>query len=123
MRRPRRLRCAAHGSCWNPWPARAQGLHADLQGLLTLHGPRACPLHLPHACTAELVKPGAYLTLTDAKVDMYRGSMRLALGAGSKVEASDAKGFDAKVRRQAAWAPPSLSESLCECRWRGGRLP
>lgn len=45
---------------------------------------------------AELVKPGTYLTLHNAKVDMYRGSMRLVVDGAGKVEKSDKLGFDAK---------------------------
>jgi hypothetical protein len=43
------------------------------------------------------MKPGSYLTLRGAKVDMYRGSMRLAVDGAGKVEESDVKGFEAKV--------------------------
>ncbi|KAI8468901.1 MAG: hypothetical protein J3K34DRAFT_425547 [Monoraphidium minutum] len=45
---------------------------------------------------AELVKKGSYLTLTNAKVDMYRGSMRLAVDGAGKVEEGAAKGFEPK---------------------------
>ncbi|GBF88997.1 hypothetical protein Rsub_01496 [Raphidocelis subcapitata] len=45
---------------------------------------------------AELVKPGAYLVLRNAKVDMYRGTMRVVVDSSGKVEASDKLGFEAK---------------------------
>lgn len=47
---------------------------------------RCCQLSIPFRCPAvELMKPGSYVTLRNAKVDMFRGSMRLAVnqvGAG-----------------------------------------
>ncbi|KIY98497.1 Uncharacterized protein MNEG_9465 [Monoraphidium neglectum] len=45
---------------------------------------------------AELVKPGKYLTLRNARVDMYRGTMRLAVDALGKVEEGEASGFEPK---------------------------
>jgi hypothetical protein len=89
------------------------------------------PAHTtPYA--AELVKPGAYLTLRNAKVDMYRGSMRLVVDALGKVEESDVKGFDAKVRITGTGArvPSAGPASRPACRpcqpasrdWRVGQL-
>eukprot|EP00882_Tetradesmus_deserticola_P001385 GHRQ01001500.1.p1 GENE.GHRQ01001500.1~~GHRQ01001500.1.p1 ORF type:complete len:137 (+),score=25.82 GHRQ01001500.1:123-533(+) len=46
---------------------------------------------------AELAQPGKYITLRNAKIDMYRGSMRLAVDQWGKVEACEGVSFDAKT--------------------------
>lgn len=57
------------------------------------------PSHsLSFFCAAELLKPGAYVTLRNAKVDMVRSNMRLAVAAAGKIEAADGAAFEPKVR-------------------------
>lgn len=46
----------------------------------------------------ELAIAGKYLTLRNAKIDMYRGSMRLAVDQWGKVEALEDANFKANVR-------------------------
>lgn len=46
---------------------------------------------------AELATPGKYITLRNAKIDMYRGSMRLAVDQWGKVEPLDNANFKANV--------------------------
>lgn len=50
------------------------------------------------ALAVDLAQPGNYITLRNAKIDMYRGSMRLAVDQWGKVEASEVTGFQPKVR-------------------------
>eukprot|EP00879_Flechtneria_rotunda_P003093 GHRR01003314.1.p1 GENE.GHRR01003314.1~~GHRR01003314.1.p1 ORF type:complete len:137 (+),score=24.79 GHRR01003314.1:486-896(+) len=45
----------------------------------------------------ELAQVGKYLTLRNAKIDMYRGSMRLAVDQWGKVEALDGQSFETKT--------------------------
>ncbi len=45
---------------------------------------------------------GAYMTLRNAKIDMFKGSMRLAVDQWGKVEALESASFDAKVRWRAS---------------------
>ena len=47
------------------------------------------------------MKAGKYLALRNAKVDMYRGTMRLVVDALGKVEEAEAK-FEPKVRLRAS---------------------
>jgi hypothetical protein len=56
----------------------------------------------PSSChfLAELLKPGTYVTLTNAKVDMVRSNMRLTVGAAGKIEAADGAAFEPKVRQK-----------------------
>jgi replication factor A1 len=51
------------------------------------------------AVAVDLAQPGKYITLRNAKIDMYRGSMRLAVDQWGKVEALEDASFDAKVGR------------------------
>lgn len=57
---------------------------------MPLAAPTTCcsPLYLePFRPAVEVMKPGTYVTLRNAKVDMFRGSMRLAVnqvGAGQR---------------------------------------
>lgn len=44
----------------------------------------------------DLAQVGKYLTLRNAKIDMFRGSMRLAVDQWGKVEALEGENFDAK---------------------------
>ncbi|KAI3425972.1 hypothetical protein D9Q98_007940 [Chlorella vulgaris] len=44
----------------------------------------------------ELVTAGSYVALTNAKIDMFRGSMRLAVGQGGKVAAAPGQSFSPK---------------------------
>jgi len=75
-------------------------------------GPRGAPLKLAECIVGDetgsivftakneqvdLAQPGKYLTLRNAKIDMYRGSMRLAVDQWGKVEESDVTGFQAKL--------------------------
>lgn len=41
----------------------------------------------------DLMKPGAYVTLRNAKIDMFRGSMRLAVNQWGKMEAASGQSF------------------------------
>ena len=50
----------------------------------------------------DLAVKGAYLVLRNAKIDMYRGSMRLAVDQWGKVEAAADATFAAKVRHGTA---------------------
>lgn len=45
----------------------------------------------------DLANPGKYITLRNAKIDMYRGSMRLAVDQWGKVEALEDANFKANV--------------------------
>jgi len=45
----------------------------------------------------DLAQEGKYLTLRNAKIDMYRGSMRLAVDQWGKVEALEDSTFQAKT--------------------------
>lgn len=45
----------------------------------------------------ELMVPGSYVTLRNARIDMFRSSMRLAVNQWGKVEEAEAQSFDAKV--------------------------
>lgn len=45
----------------------------------------------------ELANAGKYLTLRNAKIDMYRGSMRLAVDQWGKVEALEDASFKANM--------------------------
>lgn len=46
----------------------------------------------------EIAQLGSYITLRNAKIDMYRGSMRLAVDQWGKVEESDVKDYEPKVK-------------------------
>lgn len=45
----------------------------------------------------EKAKPGSYLTLTNAKVEMYRGTMRLAVDKWGSLETAEGASFQPKV--------------------------
>lgn len=45
----------------------------------------------------ELMKPGSYVTLRNAKVDMFRGSMRLAVNQWGKMEPATGHSFEPKL--------------------------
>lgn len=49
----------------------------------------------------DLAQEGNYITLRNAKIDMYRGSMRLAVDQWGKVEALEGSSFQPKVRHGA----------------------
>lgn len=49
----------------------------------------------------DLAQEGNYITLRNAKIDMYRGSMRLAVDQWGKVEALEGSTFQPKVRQAA----------------------
>jgi replication factor A1 len=51
-----------------------------------------CPLG-----AVDVVEKGQYITLRNAKIDMYKGSMRLAVNQWGKVEPAEKQNFDAKV--------------------------
>lgn len=48
-------------------------------------------------CAVDLAQEGNYITLRNAKIDMYRGSMRLAVDQWGKVEALEGSSFKPKV--------------------------
>ena len=70
--------------------------------------------------TVDLAKPGEYLVFRNARIDMFRGSMRLAVNEWGKVEAAEPnQDFDVKV------IPPLNSTSAAAfahdswpCRWK-----
>jgi replication factor A1 len=43
------------------------------------------------------MKSGSYLTLSDAKVEMVRGNMRLAVSNNGKIETASGASFEPKV--------------------------
>jgi len=45
----------------------------------------------------EKAQPGTYITLQNAKVDMYRGSMRLIVDKSGQVEDAPEEKFSPKV--------------------------
>ena len=45
----------------------------------------------------EVLKPGAYVTLRNAKVEMFRGNMRLAVDKFGKIEPAEGSSFTPKV--------------------------
>lgn len=48
--------------------------------------------------TVDLAKPGEYLVFRNARIDMFRGSMRLAVNEWGKVEAAEPnQDFQVKV--------------------------
>jgi hypothetical protein len=60
----------------------------------------------------EVAQEGKYITLRNAKIDMYRGSMRLAVDQWGKVEALEDASFLPKVR-----ATPASSTQLGVTPW------
>ena len=47
------------------------------------------------------MRPGSYMTLRNAKIDMLRGNMRLAVGLGGKIDqAPGGTAFEPKARRR-----------------------
>ncbi len=61
----------------------------------------------------EVCQKGAYLNLKNAKVDMYRGSMRLAVDQAGKMEAAEGEVFAPKViwRSRGDWELLGLCRS------------
>jgi replication factor A1 len=53
----------------------------------------------------DVAQEGKYITLRNAKIDMYRGSMRLAVDQWGKVEALEDASFQPKVCATAASSP------------------
>lgn len=49
------------------------------------------------APAVEIVHEGEYLILRNAKIDMYKGSMRLAVNQWGKVERTEKQDFEPKV--------------------------
>lgn len=45
----------------------------------------------------ESLKPGTYVTLRNAKVEMFRGNMRLAVDKFGKIEPAEGATFTPKV--------------------------
>ena len=54
----------------------------------------------------DLAQEGNYITLRNAKIDMYRGSMRIAVDQWGKVEALEGSSFQPKVRIDAMLKQP-----------------
>mmetsp|Transcript_35617 Transcript_35617/g.79175 ORF Transcript_35617/g.79175 Transcript_35617/m.79175 type:complete len:136 (-) Transcript_35617:574-981(-) len=46
---------------------------------------------------AEQAQPGSYLTLRNAKIEMFRGSMRLTVDKWGKVEVAEGEKFEVKT--------------------------
>lgn len=71
----------------------------------------------------EVAQEGKYITLRNAKIDMYRGSMRLAVDQWGKVEALEDASFQPKVRAIPISSPQLMkppgqfacSPSSCQC--------
>ncbi len=59
-------------------------------------------LSLVRALAVDLAQPGVYLELKNAKVDMYRGSMKLILDKQSSVEVTKGQTFEPRVSAQRA---------------------
>lgn len=57
------------------------------------------------------MKAGNYVTLRNAKIDMFRGSMRLAVNQWGKIEPAQDVSFDAK----ASWQPRMRLPPVCRC--------
>ena len=50
-------------------------------------------------CSVDLAMPGSYIVLRNARIDMFRGSMRLAVNQWGKVEEAEPnQDFEVKVR-------------------------
>ncbi len=49
------------------------------------------------APAVDIVHEGEYLILRNAKIDMYKGSMRLAVNQWGKVERTEKRDFEPKV--------------------------
>jgi hypothetical protein len=60
-------------------------------------------------CAVDLVKEGEYLIIRNSKIDMYKGSMRLAVNQWGKVERTDPQDFEPKVLPE----PPTLGTTTC----------
>lgn len=60
----------------------------------------------------DLLAPGNYAVLRNARVDMFKGSMRLVVDQWGKVEAADDATFEPKVCRvvTSGHAPPCAQE-------------
>lgn len=48
-------------------------------------------------CLVDVAAPGKYLTLRNARIDMFKGSMRIAVDQWGKIEETTAK-FTPKVK-------------------------
>jgi hypothetical protein len=66
---------------------------------VTSHVDACAPIHLfPSPVPAvEIMKEGATVTLRNAKIDMFKGSMRLAVDKWGIVTAAEAASFEPKV--------------------------
>lgn len=54
--------------------------------------------------TVDLATPGEYLVFRNARTDMFRGSMRLAVNEWGKVEAAEPnQDFQVKVSLASSW--------------------
>lgn len=47
-------------------------------------------------CVVDMMKEGSTVTLRNAKIDMYKGSMRLAVDKWGRVEATEPASFKVK---------------------------
>jgi hypothetical protein len=63
----------------------------------------------------DLAAPGKYIALHNAKTDMFKGSMRLSVGMGGKVEALEDQTFEPKVGDGAAHQRPVVCCRLFCC--------
>ncbi len=61
--------------------------------------PRHPPTHARTRDAVELAQPGAYLSLTNAKVEINRGSIRLVVDKWGKVEHAEGQSFKPRVRK------------------------
>lgn len=53
----------------------------------------------------DIVQQGEYLILRNAKIDMYKGSMRLAVNQWGKVERTEKQDFEPKVLAEYVLCP------------------
>lgn len=67
-------------------------------------------------CVVDQLQPGTVWTLHNAKVDMYRGCMRLAVDQFGKLEQSDGTSIEPKVKVK-AWGCllPCQQTLWCSC--------
>ena len=58
--------------------------------------PSYCILFYLVACPVDLMKPGATVILRNARIDMFKGSMRLAVDKWGRIEVTEPANFVVK---------------------------
>lgn len=51
---------------------------------------------VPGFCAVDLMKPGTTVIIRNSKIDMFKGSMRLAVDKWGRVEITEPANFDVK---------------------------